>query len=318
MKIFRFFIIILFAIVSFPGYGQVWPSRPVKMIIPFPPGGTLDTVGRMLAQKLSEQTNQNFIVENRAGGNGFIGADIVAKSNPDGYTFLFSASTFISAPLAAKTVPFNVDRDFLPVALVARAPMSLAVNKNFPANDVKSLMAYLKANPGKVSFAVGSIGSAGHLATDLFRKSANLDILIVPYKGTAPAFQDLVGGQIDAFIDPVLGSMPYYKSGMLKLLGVTSNKRVLTIPEVPTIGETIPGYEFYSWFGVWLPSKTPLTIANQLNAELNKALSSDMRDKLLQMGLVVGGGTMLDFTKFQAIETVNAKKIIEDGSISLD
>jgi tripartite-type tricarboxylate transporter receptor subunit TctC len=318
MKILRVIIILFFVMICVPGKGQVWPTRPVKMIIPFPPGGTLDTVGRMLAQKLSEQTNQNFIVENRAGGNGFIGADIVAKSNPDGHTFLYSASTFISAPLAAKSVPFNVDRDFLPIALIARAPMSLAVNKNFPANDVKSLITYLKANPGKVSFAVGSIGSAGHLATDLFRKSANLDILIVPYKGTAPAFQDLVGGQIDAFIDPVLGSMPYYKSGMLKLLGVTSNKRVLTIPEVPVIGDTIPSYEFYSWFGVWLPAKTSLAIANQLNVELNKALSSDMKDKLVQMGLIVGGGTMVDFAKFQAIEAVNAKKIIEDGGISLD
>lgn len=318
MNFFRICMVVLLAIVCSPGYGQVWPARPVKMIIPFPPGGTLDTVGRMLAQKLGEQTNQVFIVENRPGGNGFIGADAVAKSNPDGYTFLFSASTFVSSPMTVKSAPFNVVQDFTPVALVAKAPMSIAINKNLPINDLKGLITYIKANPGKMSFAIGSTGSAGHLATELLRRSANLDILIVPYKGTAPAFQDLVGGQIDGFVDPVLGSMAYYKSGMLKIVAVTSNKRVSTIPEVPVAAETIPGYEFYSWYGAWFPAKTPVLIVNQLNAEINKALSGEMREKLVQMGLTVGGGAATEFAKFQALEVIKAKKIIEEGGIHGD
>ena len=186
---------------------QAYPAKLVKVIIPFPPGGTLDTLGRNLAAKLGEQTGQSFVVENRAGGNGIIGADVVAKAAADGYTLLFNASTFTTAPMTMKSVPYSVQRDFAPVALVAKAPLSVAVNKNLPITDIKTLMAHAKANPGKMTFAVGSIGSAGHLSTELLRRQGELNYLIVPYKGTAPAFQDLIGGQIDGFIDPVLGSL---------------------------------------------------------------------------------------------------------------
>jgi tripartite-type tricarboxylate transporter receptor subunit TctC len=229
---------------------STWPNRTVKFIIPFPPGGTLDTVGRMLAQKLSEQTGQSFVVENKPGGNGFIGGDAVAKAPADGYTLLFNASTFTTAPMTVKAPPYEVVRDFSPVALVAKAPLSVAVNKNLPFNDIKGLVAYAKANPGKLSFAIGSTGSAGHLSTELLRRSAKLDLLIVPYKGTAPAFQDLIGGQISGFVDPILGSFNYYKQGMLKVLAVTSSNRVSTLAEVPTVAESLAGYEFYSWYGV--------------------------------------------------------------------
>src|SRR6188508_987786 len=174
-------------------FAQAWPARPVKVIIPFPPGGTLDAVGRQLAQKLGDQLGQPFVVENRPGGNGTIGADAVSKAQPDGYTLLFNASTFVTAPMTMKSVPYVVTRDFAPVALVAKAPLSVAINKDLPVTDIKSLVAYAKANPGKMTFAVGSIGSAGHLATELLKKSAGIDYLVVPYKGTAPAFQDLIG-----------------------------------------------------------------------------------------------------------------------------
>ncbi len=294
---------------------QAWPNRPVKMIIPFPPGGTLDTVGRMLAQKLTEQTGQTFIVDNRPGAQGMIGGDAVAKAPADGYTLLFNASTFTTAPMTVKTPLYDVTRDFLPVVLVAKAPLSVAVNKNLPVQDIKGLIAYAKANPGKLAFAIGSTGSAGHLSTELLRRSANLDFLIVPYKGTAPAFQDLIGGQINGFVDPILGSYNFYKSGMLKVIGVTSATRVSTLPEVPTVGETIPGYEFYSWYGVWGPAKLPLEIAQRLNAEINKALSGEMRDKLIQQGLLVGGGSMEDFARFQRDDMVRSAKIIAEGGI---
>jgi len=294
---------------------QTWPSKPVKVIIPFPPGGTLDTVGRLLAQKLSEQTGQSFVVENKAGGQGMIGADAVAKGPTDGYTLLFSASTFTSAPMTVKSAPFDVARDFVPLALVAKAPLSVAVNKNLPVNDIKGLIAYAKANPGKLSFAIGSTGSAGHLSTELLRRSANLDLLIVPYKGTAPAFQDLIGGQISGFVDPILGSFNYYKSGMLKVLAVTSSARVSTLPEVPTVAETLPGYEFYSWYGLWGPAKLPADIAKRLNAEVNKALQGDMHDKLVQQGLLAGGGSMDDFAKFQRDDMARSAKIISEGGI---
>ena len=162
-------------------FAETWPTRPVRMLIPFPPGGTLDTVGRLLAQKLGEQTGQSFIVENRPGGNGIIGADVVSKAAPDGYTLMFNASTFTTAPMTMKAVPYNVVKDFTPVALVAKAPLSVAINKNLPVTDIKSLIAYAKANPGKMTFAVGSIGSAGHLSTELLKRAGGgLDYLIVP------------------------------------------------------------------------------------------------------------------------------------------
>jgi tripartite-type tricarboxylate transporter receptor subunit TctC len=290
----------------------------VRVIIPFPPGGTLDTLGRTVAQKLSEQLGQPFVVENKPGGNGTIGADAVAKAPADGYTLLFNASTFTTAPMTMKQVPYSVVKDFAPVALVAKAPLSIAINKNLPITDVKSLIVYAKANPGKMTFAVGSIGSAGHLSTELLKRTAGMDYTVVPYKGTAPAFQDLVGGQIDGFIDPILGSLQYHKSGMLRVIAVTSAARTPNLPDVPTVTETIPGYEFYSWYGLWAPAKLPADIKTRLNEEVNKALTADVREKFTQQGLLIHGGSVEDFVKFQNNDMTRAQKIITEGNIRVE
>lgn len=303
---------------AFGAAAQAYPSRPVKVIIPFPPGGTLDAVGRQLAQKLGEQMGQPFVVENRAGGNGTIGAHVVAQAPADGYTLLFNASTFTTAPMTMKSVPYGVVKDFTPVSLVAKAPLSIAINKNLPITDVKSLIAHAKANPGKMTFAVGSIGSAGHLSTELLKRAGGIEYTVVPYKGTAPAFQDLIGGQIDGFIDPILGSLQYHKSGLLRVVAITGDKRVPNLPDVPTVAETIPGYEFYSWYGLWGPAKLPADITQKLNAETNKALASDMREKLIQQGLVLTPGTPDDFAKFQNSDMARSQKIITDGNIRVE
>ena len=279
-------------------FAQSYPNRPVRVIIPFPPGGTLDAVGRMLAQKLSEQMGQPFVIENKPGGNGVIGADLVAKAPSDGYTLLFNASTFTSAPMTMRQVPYSVEKDFAPIALVAKAPLSVAINKNLPVTDIKSLIAYAKTEQGKATFATGSIGSAGHLATELLKRSANIQYTIVPYKGTAPAFQDLIGGQIAGFIDPILGSLQYHKNGMLRVIAVTSSARTPNLPDVPTVAETLPGYEFFSWYGLWAPAKLPDELRQKLNAEVNKALATDMYEKLTQQGLVLSPGSVSDFVKF--------------------
>ena len=298
---------------------QAWPTKPVRVVIPFPPGGTLDTVGRLLAQKLGEQTGQTFVIDNKPGGNGTIGADAVAKAPADGYTLLFNASTFVTAPMTMKSVPYGVVANFTPVALVAKAPLSVAINKNLPITDVKSLVAYAKANPGKMTFAVGSIGSAGHLSTELLKRAGQLDYLIVPYKGTAPAFQDLIGGQIDGFIDPILGSLQYHKSGMLRVIAVTSKARATSLPDVPTVGETINGYEFYSWYGLWGPAKLPADVTTRLNTEVNKALASaEMRDKLLPQGLLLTPGSVEDFARFQRDDMAASQKIITEGNIRVE
>jgi len=298
-----------------PAWAQAYPSKPVRVIIPFPPGGTLDLIGRMLAQKMSEQTGQTFVIENRPGGNGFIGADAVAKAPADGYTLLFNASTFTTGPMVVKSAPYDVNRDFTPVVLVAQAPLAVSVNNDVPAKDIAGLMAHAKANPGKLNFAIGSTGSAGHLSTELLKRAGGVDLTIVPYKGTAPAFQDLVGGQIQGFVDPLLGAMNFHKAGKLRIVAVTSKGRVPTLPDVPTVGESVPGYEFYSWYGLWGPAKLPADITAKLNAEANKALASDMRDKLVAQGLIVNGGSVDDIVRFQRDDMARSQKIITEGNI---
>ena len=295
-----------------------YPDKPVKVIIPFPPGGTLDKIGRMLALKISEQLGQNFVVENRPGGNGIIGADVVAKSNPDGYTLLFNASTFVTAPMTMKSVPYKVQTDFTPIGLIASAPLSIAISNKLGVSDIKGLAAAAKANPGKLNFAVGSIGSAGHLCTVKLEQATGSQIAIVPYKGTGPAMTDLVGGQIEGFIDPVLGSVQFHRSGQLKVVGVTSAKRLPNLPDVATVSETIPEFQCSSWYGLWGPAKLPADMVQKLNSAVNKALSGEMRDRLIADGIVPAGGSAVEFAKFQADDIATSGKIITEKKIALE
>jgi tripartite-type tricarboxylate transporter receptor subunit TctC len=297
---------------------QTWPDKTVRIIIPFPPGGTLDRVGRMLAQDLGATFGQTFVVENRPGGNGVIGGDAVAKAASDGYTLLFNASTFVTAPMTMKSVPYKVQTDFTPISLVAQAPLSIAIGNKVGTADLKSFIAAAKAQPGKFNFAVGSVGSAGHLCTVKLEQAAGISVSIVPYKGTAPAFQDLVGGQIEGFIDPVLGSVQFHRNNQLKVVAVTSTKRLPNLPDVATASETLPGFECASWYGLWAPAKTPGEIVAKLNAAVNKALGGEMRDKLLADGIVPGGGSPADFAKFQADDIATSGKIIADKKIAVE
>jgi tripartite-type tricarboxylate transporter receptor subunit TctC len=295
-----------------------YPDKPVKVIIPFPPGGTLDKIGRMLALKVGEQLGQNFVVENRPGGNGIIGADVVAKSNPDGYTLLFNASTFVTAPMTMKSVPYKVQTDFTPIGLIASAPLSIAISNKLGVTDIKGLAAAAKANPGKLNFAVGSIGSAGHLCTVKLEQATGSQIAIVPYKGTGPAMTDLVGGQIEGFIDPVLGSVQFHRSGQLKVVGVTSARRLPNLPDVATVSETIPDFQCSSWYGLWGPAKLPADMVQKLNSAVNKALSGEMRDRLIADGIVPAGGSAAEFAKFQADDIATSGKIIAEKKIALE
>ena len=318
LALLRLFLAALAAVTMTSAFAQSYPTKPVRVIIPFPPGGTLDALGRALAQKLSDQMGQQFVVENKPGGNGIIGADAVAKAPADGYTLLFNASTFVTAPMTMKQVPYGVVQDFTPIALVAKAPLSVAVAKDLPVTDIKSLIAYAKSKNGNATFAVGSIGSAGHLATELLKRAGGIEYTVVPYKGTAPAFQDLLGGRIDGFIDPILGSLAYHKAGQLRVVAVTSATRTPNLPDVPTVAETIPGFEFYSWYGLWGPAKLPEDIRVRLNAEVNKALASDMREKFTTQGLLLTPGSIDDFVKFQRDDMARAQKIITEGNIRVE
>jgi tripartite-type tricarboxylate transporter receptor subunit TctC len=304
--------------VATTSFADTYPSKPVTIVIPFPPGGTLDVVGRMLAQKLTEQMGQSFIVDNRPGAGGTIGASVVKNARADGYTLLFSPSTFVSTPMTMPTAPYDAIKDFTPVALVAKAPLAIAVRQDLPFNDVKGLVAYAKANPGNMTFAIGSSASAGHMSTELLKRAGGIEYLVVPYKGSGPAYQDLIGGRIDAFIDPILGSSSHAKAGKLKVIAVTSKERVPSLPNTPTVGETVAGYEFYSWYGLWGPAKMPKEIADKLNAEVNKALNGDMKAKLTEQGLLLTPGSIDDFVHFQQDDTVKVAKIIKDANIKAE
>ena len=317
-QIIQSFAALCLAVLALSAAAQPYPTRPVKIIIPFPPGGTLDIVGRMLALKLSDQTGQQFVVDNRAGGNGTIGASAVTQSANDGYTLLFNASTFVTGPLVIAKPPYSIANDFTAIGLVAKAPLSVALNKNLPITDMKGLFAYANANPGKLGFAIGSTASAGHLATELLKRAGGGDYLIVPYKGSTPAYQDLIGGSIAGFVDPVLGAVQHHKAGNLRILAVTSATRLPTLPDVPTVAETIPGYEFTSWYGLWGPANLPADITQRLNAEINKALAGDMRDRLLAQGILLGGGSAAEFAKFQQDYIREMGKLIVDAKIKVE
>jgi tripartite-type tricarboxylate transporter receptor subunit TctC len=297
-------------------FADQYPSKLVRFVIPYPAGGPTDTVGRLLAQKLSEQTGRTFLIDNAPGANGAIGADKVGKSKPDGYTLLFNASVFTTSPMVSKVIPYNVEGNFTPVALVAKGPVAVFLNKELPVNDISGLIAYAKAAPDKLAFAIGSIASAGHLSTELLKQQGGIDFLIVPYKGSAPAYQDLLGGQIQGFMDPLLGGLSHYKANRIKMLAVTSKERVPSLPNMPTVGETLPGFEFYSWYGVWGPAKLPQEIVAKVNDEVNKALTSGaLRERLMQEGYFLAPGTPEEFARFQHQDMERSAKIIADAKI---
>ncbi len=295
---------------------DTYPSKLVRVVIPFPAGGPTDTVGRLLAQKLAEQTGQTFLIDNAPGANGAIGADKVVKSAPDGYTLLFNASTFTTSPMVSKLVRYNVQKGFTPIALVAKGPLAVSVANGLPIKNIGDLIAYAKKAPDKLTFAVGSIASAGHLATEMLAKAGGFRYTVVPYKGSAPAYQDLLGGQISGFVDPLLGALPHHKANRVNTLAVTSLQRVPSLPNMPTVAETIPGFEFYSWYGLWGPANLPKEIAAKLNDEVNRALTKgSLRDRLLQEGYLLSPGTAEDFARFQREDMERSAKIIADGKI---
>ena len=298
------------------GFAQAqYPAKPVRVVVPFPPGGPVDVVGRLLTQKMSQSSGQNFVIENRAGGNATIGSNEVAKSAADGYTLLFNANIFTITPLISKSVPYDVQKDFTAVALVAKGPIAVGVNAGLPVRNMADLIGYAKANPGKLAFAIGSVGSAGHLATEIFKRSAGVDLLIVPYKGSAPAYQDLIGGQIHAFMDPVLGAQAHWKSGRIRVLAVTSAARLPAAADTPTVGETLAGFEIYAWYGLWGPANLPREVTSRLNAEVNKALGTDLRQRLIDQGYELSPASAEEFAKFQREDIARSAEIVREADI---
>jgi tripartite-type tricarboxylate transporter receptor subunit TctC len=306
---------------SVPASAQNYPSRTVTVVVPFPAGGSVDGVARILVQKLNETAGQHFIVENRAGGaSGTVGANAVAKAAPDGYTLMVSASVHVINPFLYKNVPYDVVNDFTPVSLLADGPLIVSTTPSMPANNLKDLFALVRKDPQKYTFGTTSIGSASHLAIELLKHDAGLDTLVVAYKGTAPALTDLMSGQIHLLADPMLSSLPLAQGGKIKALGLTSLKRAASAPDIPTVEESgVKGFEFVSWYGLWGPKNLPADVSAKLQADVANVLAlPDMKLRLNALGFDPIGSNGERFATYIRDEMAKYEKIIRDAKIRVD
>jgi tripartite-type tricarboxylate transporter receptor subunit TctC len=300
---------------------QNYPSRTVTVVVPFPAGGSVDGVARILVQKLNETVGQHFIVENRAGGaSGIVGANAVAKAAPDGYTLLVSASVHVINPFLYKSVPYDVVHDFTPVTLLAEGPLIVSTTPSVPANNLKDFFALVRKDPQKYTFGATTIGSASHLAIELLKHDAGLDTLVIAYKGTAPALTDLMSGQIQLLADPMLSSLPLAQGGKIKALGLTSLKRATAAPDIPTVEESgVNGFAFVSWYGLWGPKNLPADLSNTLQADIVKVLAlPDVKQRLNALGFDPIGSGGEQFATYIRDEMAKYEKIIKDAKIKVE
>jgi tripartite-type tricarboxylate transporter receptor subunit TctC len=300
-----------------------YPDKPIRLVIPFPPGGATDVIGRIMAQELSKTIGQQVVPDNRAGDSGNIGADIVAKSAPDGYTLLMGALTShsINSNLDKDKIKYNLEKDFTPVAVVGVVPLVFVVNPSVPVKNMKEFIAYAKANPGKLTFASSGAGAPQRLAMEMFRYQLGLDLLHVPYKGSGPAMTDLVGGQVLSMSETVPAALQFIQAGQLRALAVTTNKRISQLPDVPTITEAtgLPNFDVVSMFGIETPAGTPKSIINKLSAEIKTILQRpDVQDRMLAAGVYVNYLSPAESSKRITRELNMWAKVIKDSNIKAD
>lgn len=298
----------------------VYPSKIITIVVPFAAGGTTDILARVIGQALSPELGQQVVVDNRAGAGGNIGAQLVARAPADGYTlFMGTVGTHAINQALYKKLSFSPINDFAPISRVANVPNVLVANPAQPFKTVPELIAYAKANPGKVNFGSSGNGSSIHLSGELFKSLAKVDMQHVPYKGSAPAVTDLLGNQIAIMFDNLPSSMQHIRNGKLRAIAVTTPKRSPELPDVPTIGEFVPGYEATSWFGLFAPAHTPQPVVDKINAALFKALgSADVKKKLSEQGAEPYVEKPAQFTAFIATETAKWSKVVKDSGASVD
>ncbi len=296
-----------------------YPTRPVKFVVPYAPAGTTDVLARIVAQWLTEHMGQSFVIENKPGAGNNIGTEFVANAPPDGYTMLLvNPANGINATLY-KNLTFNFIRDITPVAGIVRTPNVMEVSPSLPVKNVAEFIAYCKANPGKINMASSGSGTSVHLSGELFKSMTGCNMLHVPYKGAGPALTDLMGGQVDVIFDNLPSSAGHIKGGKIRALGVTSQEREPSLPDLPTVGETVPGYEATAWFGIGMPKGTPKDIIDKVNAEVNRALADPkMRDRLAELGGKPIPGTPADFGKIIAAETAKWEKVVTSSGAKVE
>jgi tripartite-type tricarboxylate transporter receptor subunit TctC len=298
---------------------QDYPTKPVKWVVAYPPGGTTDILARLIGQYLSEHLGQQFVIDNRPGAGNNIGTEVVANSPPDGYTLLLvNPANGINATLYKK-LPFNFLRDIAPVAGITRVPNVMEVNPKFPAKTVPEFIAYAKANPGKINMASSGNGTSVHLSGELFMAMTGVKMTHVPYRGSGPALTDLIAGTVDVMFDNMPASIEFIRSGKLRALAVTTEVRSEALPDVPVVADTVPGYEASAWFGIGAPKGTPANIVEKINKTVNDALTDPkMKGRLANLGGIPMGGTPADFGKVMASETAKWEKAVRFSGASIE
>jgi tripartite-type tricarboxylate transporter receptor subunit TctC len=307
-------------IVALPVLAQSYPSKPIRLVLPYPPGGGTDVIARPLAQKLTEQLGQQVIVDNRGGAGGNIGMEFVAKSPADGYTLLFALTAqYAVNPSLYPKLSYDPIRDYAPISLLANAPYLLVVHPALPAKSVAELVALVKARPGQLSYSSSGNGSGAHLAGEMLRSLARVEIVHVPYKGAGPAMPDLIAGQVQLSFITYTAAGPHIKTGRLRALGVTTANRSPTLPDLPAIGETVAGYDSAVWYGFAAPAGTPLEIVSKLNAEVLRVLAApDFRSRITLEAVSPIGSTPEEFGSFMKSEIVRWAKVVKDSGAKVD
>ena len=297
-----------------------YPSKPIRYIAPFPAGGTVDLLARIVGQKLTQSWGQPFIVENKVGAGGIVGSDLVAKARPDGYTLLVVALPHATNPSLYKSLPYDTLNDFTPISLIGSQPLMLVVNPSMSVKSVPELVALAKASPGKLNYASGGNGGSQHLAMELFKTMAKVDLVHVPYKGNVPALTDVMGGQVPVMFDQTATALPQVKAGKVRALAITSAKRSPAMPDLPTVAEAgLPGYESTAWFGILGPAGMPKDLVAKLGNEIVKILNSpEVSENLTSRGIDVIASTPAEFDAFLKSEVAKWAKVVKESGLRLD
>ena len=311
------------AVISHPAIAQApneWPAKAVRVVVPYPAGGPNDLIARLVAQKLSDNLHQPFVIDNRPGATGLSGTDSVAKASADGYTLLVSASVHVIYPALFNKIPFDPLKDFAPVSQLARAPLVLSVNPQLPVKSVQELIALAKAKPGMLQYASSGNGSATHLAAEAFKTMAGIDMQHIAYKGSSPAMTDVMAGHVQLVFDSLGSTTPFLQSGKLRALGLTSAARSSAAPTLPTIAESgVPGYDISTWYGMWAPAATPKAIVDKLSAEVRKVLLlPGVQQQLGARGIEPIGSNAAEFRAYNVSETAKWAKVVRDSGAKLD
>ena len=300
-------------------FSQAYPNKPIRLVVPFPPGGSNDIVARMLGTQLGEKLGQSVVIENKGGAGGVLGTDGVAKAAPDGYQVLLISVAYAFAPALYKTLPYDPLTAFAPITIVGRGPSVLTVHPSVPANSVQELIALAKKNPGKLNYASAGVGSFQHLSAALFMNQAGIDVVHIPYKGGGPAMADVMGGQAQMVMPSLIQVVPHIKSGRLKALGTSGTRRSSLLPDVPAIAETLPGYESQNWWGLLVPAHTPQPIVDRLYAATSEVLQSKETGKRMETeGAETVRMTPAEFGRFIAAELAKWSKVARDVGIQAE